>query len=69
VVGSPLRVTPYIGTGGGLRAGEARRCRDGLAEGDLIEAVGDIGPERRTARSQEIIVSRPVKLWERAGAA
>jgi hypothetical protein len=62
-VSSPPRVVLYIGDGvEGVRPGEARRCADGLREGDLIEAVGDIGPERRTAHSQEIIVSAPVKL-------
>jgi hypothetical protein len=68
-VSAPPRVVLYVGDGqDGIRPGEARRCRDGLREGDLIEAVGDIGPERETAHSQEIIVSEPVRLRARAGA-
>lgn len=63
---SPPRVSLYIRDGGaGLRADEAVRCGLGLHEGDLIEAVGDIGPERPKAPRQEVLVSERVKLRER----
>lgn len=57
---APPRVSLYV------RGGEAERCAAGLREGDLIEAVGDIGPERPRARRQEVVVSERVKLWARA---
>jgi hypothetical protein len=67
---SPPRVSLYIKDGegeeGGLRGDEAERCHLGLREGDLIEAVGDVGPERPKARRQEVLVSERVKLWSRA---
>lgn len=64
---SPPRVALYIRDGGpGLRSDEAVRCNLGLRPGDLIEAVGDVGPERRKARRQEVVVSDQVKLRERA---
>lgn len=64
---SPPRVSLYIRDGGpGLRGDEAVRCGLGLHPGDLIEAVGDIGPERGKARRQEVLVSERVKLRERA---
>jgi hypothetical protein len=63
---SPPRVSLYISDGGpGLRSDEAVRCGLGLHSGDLIEAVGDIGPERPTARRQEVLVSERVKLRAR----
>jgi hypothetical protein len=69
-VGSPPRVVLYVGDGEeGIEPGHARRCAEGLHEGDLIEAVGDIGPERETAHSQEIIISEPVKLRRRVAEA
>ena len=73
-VSSPPRVSLYIRDGGpGLRSDEAVRCGLGLKPGDLIEAVGDLGPERPGARRQEVLVSDRVKLRERtageAGAA
>lgn len=64
---SPPRVSLYIRDGGpGLRSDEAVRCGLGLQPGDLIEAVGDLGPERRKARRQEVLVSERVRLRERA---
>lgn len=67
---NPPRVSLYIRDGGrGLRSDEAVRCGLGLHPGDLIEAVGDIGPERPTARRQEVLVSESVKLRQRAGTA
>jgi hypothetical protein len=50
-----------------LKGAEAERCAFGLHRGDLIEAAGDIGPERPEARHQEVLVSDPVKLRARAG--
>lgn len=50
-----------------LKGAEAERCASGLHPGDLIEAVGDVGPERTKARRQEVLVSEPVKLRARAG--
>jgi hypothetical protein len=57
----PPRVALY------LKGPEAERCAFGLHRGDLIEAVGDIGPERPRARRQEVLVSEPVRLRARAG--
>ena len=34
--------------------------------GDLIQAVGDLGPERARALRQEVLVSEPVRLRARA---
>lgn len=62
---SPPRVSLYIRDGeqvedGGeedaspLRPDEAQRCAFHLGEGDLIQAVGNIGPERAKAKGQEV---------------
>ncbi len=59
----PPRVSLY------LRGLEAERCAYGLREGDLIEAVGVIGPERKSALRQEVLVDGRVKLRARAAAA
>ena len=53
----------------GARPDEASRCNSGLKAGDLIHAVGDIGPDRPEAERQEVIVTAPVRLRERAAAA
>lgn len=66
---SPPRVSLYIGEGGDLREDEARRCASNLGEGDLIQAVGDVGPQRPGARWQEIVVSEPVRLRARKAVA
>lgn len=64
----PARVTLYIRDGGdperwgALRPDESRRCRDGLRIGDVIEAVGILGPEREAAERQEVIVTEEVRL-------
>jgi hypothetical protein len=58
---SPPRVALY------LKGAEAERCAFGLHRGDLIEAVGDVGPERPRARLQEVLVSERVRLRARAG--
>jgi hypothetical protein len=50
-----------------LKGAEAERCAFGLNRGDLIEAAGDIGPERAKAGHQEVLVSDRVKLRARAG--
>ena len=64
---SPPRIALYVRDGGpGLESNEAERCHLGLREGDLIEAVGNVGPERRKARRQEVLVSERVRLRERA---
>lgn len=64
---SPPRVALYItGNRGSTRPDEAKRCAFGLNRGDWIEAAGDVGPERATARRQEVLVSEPVKLRGRA---
>ena len=67
---SPPRASLYIrngdGASEGLRADEARRCAFGLNPGDLIQAVGDLGPERARALRQEVLVSEPVRLRARA---
>jgi hypothetical protein len=60
---SPPRVSLY------LRGVEAERCAYGLREGDLIEGVGVLGPERKGARRQEVLVDKRVILRQRAGAA
>lgn len=57
----PPRVLLY------LKGAEAERCAFGLHRGDLIEAAGDIGPERPEARHQEVLVGDRVKLRARAG--
>jgi hypothetical protein len=68
----PPRVTLYIKDGGepqrgrALRPDEARRCTEGLRVGDLILAVGDLGPQRDWADHQEVIVSEEVRLRWRA---
>jgi hypothetical protein len=49
-----------------LKGPEAERCAFGLQAGDLIEAAGDIGPERPKAKLQEVLVSERVKLRARA---
>ncbi len=59
----PPRVSLY------LRGVEAERCAYGLREGDLIEGVGVLGPERKSALRQEVLVDRRVKLRARAGVA
>lgn len=70
---SPPQVSLYIHSGEagpqGLRPDEARRCAFGLRPGDMIQAVGDIGPERSRARRQEVLVTERVKLCQRAGVA
>lgn len=60
---SPPRVSLY------LRGVEAERCAYGLREGDLIEGVGVLGPERKRALRQEVLVDRRVKLRARMGTA
>jgi hypothetical protein len=58
----PVRVDLYA------KEGEAKRWRSGLGEGDLIEAVGDLGPQRDGVGHQELLVGEGgVKLYERAG--
>jgi hypothetical protein len=58
---SPPKVLLYI------KGAEAERCAFGLHSGDLIQAVGDVGPERAKARHQEVLVSERVTLRARAG--
>ena len=69
----PPRVSLYIrngeGSPEGLRPDEARRCGFNLSAGDVIEAEGDIGPERDGARRQEILVTERVRLRARAAEA
>ncbi|HEX6688915.1 MAG TPA: hypothetical protein VF085_09665 [Solirubrobacterales bacterium] len=48
---------------------EAERCAYNLREGDLIEGVGVLGPERKSALRQEVLVDKRVKLRQRAGVA
>jgi len=48
---------------------EAERCAGALNVGDFIEGVGALGPKRRKATGQEIVVDKKVKLWARAGVA
>ena len=63
----PPQVSLYIRDGGdGLRVDEAVRCGLGLNDGDLIEAVGNIGCKRPGAEHQEVIVTERVKLRQRA---
>ena len=57
----PPRVSLYIRDGGNLRPDEAMRCAHSLADGDLIQAVGDVGGERDGARHQEVIVTEQVR--------
>jgi len=59
----PPRVSLYV------RGAEAERCAFGLHEGDLIEGVGVLGPERRHPTRQEVLVDERVKLRARAVAA
>jgi hypothetical protein len=69
---SPPRVTFYVKDGGfpedghPLRVDEARRCVAALHVGDVVELIGNVGPERGTAERQEVVVTEPVKLKERA---
>jgi hypothetical protein len=69
---NPPRTTFYVKDGGfpedghPLRPDEARRCAAGLNVGDWVELIGNVGPERYTAVRQEVIVTEPVKLKERA---
>jgi hypothetical protein len=71
---NPPRITFYVKDGGypedghPLRADEAKRCATALRVGDWVELVGNVGPERDTAERQEVIVTEPVKLRERAPA-
>jgi hypothetical protein len=59
----PPRVSLY------LRGVEAERCAYRLRQGDLIEGIGVLGPERKRAPRQEILVDKRVKLRKRAAAA
>lgn len=52
-----------------LSGEEAVRCGLGLKEGDLIEGIGIVGPERERASRQEVLVNERVKLRARAGVA
>ncbi|HVX32144.1 MAG TPA: hypothetical protein VHA80_03305 [Solirubrobacterales bacterium] len=69
---SPPKITFYVKDGGypeagrPLRADEAKRCAAALHVGDVVELIGDVGPERDRARRQEVVVTEPVKLKERA---
>jgi hypothetical protein len=60
---NPPKVSLYI------RGTEAVRCGLGLQQGDLIEGVGVLGPERKRAPRQEVLVDERVKLRARAAAA
>jgi len=62
---NPPKVSLY------LSGSEAERCASGLNLGDLIEGVGVVGPERKRARRQEIMVDtdKRVILRARAGVA
>ncbi len=57
----PPRVSLYIRDGGDLRADEAHRCAFNLKDGDMIQAVGDVGAERASAAHQEIVVTEQVR--------
>lgn len=59
----PPRVSLY------LKGVEAERCAYRLRQGDLIEAVGVVGPERERAPRQEVLVDGRVKLRAREGVA
>lgn len=52
-----------------LSGEEAERCADGLNVGDLIEGIGFVGPVRKRAPRQEVLVDERVKLRSRAVAA
>jgi hypothetical protein len=52
-----------------LRGSEAVRCGLGLHQGDLIEGVGAVGPERKRARRQEVVVDTDKRVILRARAA
>jgi hypothetical protein len=71
---NPPRITFYVKDGGypedghPLRPDEARRCAESLRVGDWVELIGNVGPERDSAERQEVIVTEPVKLKERAPA-
>jgi hypothetical protein len=69
--GHPETADRRRGEAGGdpLRPDEASRCWSGLREGDLIEAVGDLGPRREKARRHEVIVRQRVILRARQGVA
>jgi hypothetical protein len=54
------------GEGQALRFDEAVRCAFNLRPGDLIQAVGSQGAQRRRARLPEVIVEERVKLLDRA---
>lgn len=62
---NPPKVSLY------LRGSEAERCANGLKPGDLIEGVGVVGPERKRAPRQEVVVDedKRVLLRARAGVA
>jgi hypothetical protein len=60
---NPPKVSLYI------RGTEAVRCALGLQQGDLVEGVGVVGPERKRAPRQEVLVDERVKLRARAAAA
>ena len=59
----PPRVSLYV------QGAEAERCAGGLSVGDLIEGVGVLGPERKRAPRQEILVDERVKLRARGAVA
>jgi hypothetical protein len=69
---NPPRVSFYVKDGGypedghPLRGDEARRCAAALHVGDVVELIGNVGPERDAAERQEVVVTEPVKLKERA---
>ena len=48
---------------------EAERCANGLNVGDFIEGIGVVGPKRRKALGQEIVVDKKVLRWGQVGAA
>jgi hypothetical protein len=69
---SPPRITFYVKDGGfpeqghRLRPDEARRCAAGLHVDDLVQLIGNVGPERVKAEWQEVIVTEQVKLKDPA---